>query len=347
MSVSYSVAVIIPCWNCAQYIGGMLQCLFRQTLPDWKAFLIDDQSTDTTAEILQTAAVQDDRVHFVRRGRLPKGAQTCRNIGFELSQGAKYVIFFDADDLIAPYCLEQRVRFIDNHPDLDFGVFLSKSFVHNPNEIENATLFGFPYTGLDDLQRLLRRTHPFVIWSNIYRRSSLVRANIHWDERILSLQDSDFNLQTFHQHLRYDYDRNCRIDYFYRTWHNNECTSRKIASAEHKESHLLFLEKLYTFLSEEQKHRCRLELDDYWLWFIEKYYDDPSFVSRILDLSWVKHRLWFRIRIRLYCMLKCRNRSGKKYLFPRLNSYREGFDAEYVRYQHLLLTKTRLDIDLH
>lgn len=315
----------------------MIECLQRQTYQGWKAFLVDDHSTDNTVPIIQSFSVQDSRINLVIRDRPPKGAQTCRNIGFELSQGAEYVVFFDADDLVAPYCLEQRIRFMEMRPDLDFGVFLSKKFINNPDELRDVTLFGFRYAGLSDLQRLLRRTHPFVIWSNIYRRSALIRAGIVWDERILSLQDSDFNMQSFKKQLNYDYDDDCRIDYYYRASGLVSHTYRKIGTSDHKESHLILLDKFYHSLSEKQKKECRFELDDYVLYFIEMFYKDSVFVSRILRLLWTKNRLWFRFRVRIYCLLKRMNRCGKKVLFPKLNSYRKIYDVEYRQYQKQLL----------
>lgn len=310
-----------------------------QTFQSWRAFIVDDSSTDNTTRIVNIFSKQDPRITLVHRNRSPKGAQTCRNIGFELSEGAEYVVFLDADDLIAPYCLEQRVLFMDAHQDLDFGVFLSKSFFNHPNEVRQCTLFGFRFEGLNDLKRLLRRTHPFVIWSNMYRRTALVRTGIRWDERILSLQDSDFNLQTFQKQLKYDYDDDCQIDYFYRTSVDTTHTFQKIGSAEHKESHLIFLDKLYNFLSERQRKECRLELDDYLLYFIEMLFNDKEFVTQLLNMDWIKSRYWFRLRVRLYCFLKKNNRCGKRVLFPLLNSFRQKFDIEYRDYQNQLLTE--------
>ena len=109
----YTLAVVIPCWNCEQYIGALLDCLLSQTLLDWKAFLIDDWCEDGTAGIIKSYEAKDARIRYYKRDREPKGAQTCRNIGFGLTEGAKYVVFFDSDDLIAPYCFEQRVLAMD------------------------------------------------------------------------------------------------------------------------------------------------------------------------------------------------------------------------------------------
>lgn len=334
----YKVAIVIPCWNCEQYIGELLTSLQNQTFHQWEAFFVDDCSTDNTAFFIKQFSAHDTRFHYVLRPRLPKGAQTCRNVGFELSSNAEYVIFLDADDLIAPYCLEQRVSYMDSRPDLDFGVFMAKSFIERPLEINDSLLFGFKYPAIDDLRRLLRRSHPFVVCTNIYRKASIDKSGIRWDEELLSLQDSDFNLQSFQKNLKYDYAENNRIDYFYRTWHSSESTSRKIASGAHKKSHLYFLNKLYYTLSPEKKTRYKLEIEDYILYFVEKFVCDRDFISRLLHSKWTRNRLWFRVKVRLYCVLKRNGRSGKRWLFPSLYSFRTKDDLEYRKYQDTLLT---------
>lgn len=337
---NYTLAVIIPCWNCESYIGEMLDGLLNQSFTDWKAFLVDDGCTDGSYSIINEYSSRDERIHYYLRDREPKGAQTCRNIGFDLSVGAEYVIFFDADDLIAPYCFKQRVQFMETRNNLDFGVFLGKSFVNDPKEVDRSLLFGFRFDdGVDDIQRLLRRTHPFVVWNNIYRRSALLRVRLTWDESLLSIQDSDFNLQAIVSGLTYDYCEDGQIDYYYRTWHSSECTSRKIFTDAHKKSHLYFINKLYHSLSQEQINKYRVDIDDYLFYFIEMFIDDRLFINKLLHLNWLRRRSWFCLKVRAYCFLKRHNRNGKRWLFPTLYNYRKEYDKKYREYRTELLNR--------
>ena len=160
----------------------MLDSIIVQTYRNWVAYCIDDRSTDNTAQVIKEYSNKDSRIVYFERNREPKGAQTCRNIGFELSSMAKYVIWFDSDDIIAPYCLEQRVCFMEDNPDIDFGVFKAKSFYESIDEMDCQALFGFPHDNHDDLKRFLSRNLPFVVWNNIYRRSALLRVRLTWDE---------------------------------------------------------------------------------------------------------------------------------------------------------------------
>ena len=167
----------------------------------------------------------------------------------------------------------------------------------------------------------------------------MIQANLKWDERLLSLQDSDFNIQAIQRGLRYDFDDNSRIDYFYRTWHNTGSTSRHIFSDAHKKSHLLFIEKLYHSLSKEQVKKYKIEIDDYLFYFIERFLNDQHFLSALLQLDGIRQRFLFCLKVRAYCMLKRNKRNGKKWLFPALYSYRREYDLQYREYQQVLLGK--------
>ena len=121
MSLQSKIAIVIPCWNCEKEITELLDSIILQTYEDWQVICVDDQSTDKTLKVLKEYSKNDNRINYLVRSRLPKGAQTCRNIGLEYSKDSKYICFFDSDDIIAPYCLEQRIRYMEQHPDLDFA----------------------------------------------------------------------------------------------------------------------------------------------------------------------------------------------------------------------------------
>lgn len=57
------------------------------------SLLIDDHSTDNTAVVVKGFSKKDQRIAYHLRNRLPKGAQTCRNMGLSLASDSEYVIF--------------------------------------------------------------------------------------------------------------------------------------------------------------------------------------------------------------------------------------------------------------
>lgn len=122
------VSVIIPVFNRAIMIKDTLNSLLAQTYQDWECILIDDGSTDNIDDVLKKYIENDNRFQFYKRpSKNLKGPSSCRNIGLEKAKG-EYVIFLDSDDILAPFCLKERVKAFDKYKDFDFLVFYMKMF---------------------------------------------------------------------------------------------------------------------------------------------------------------------------------------------------------------------------
>lgn len=103
------VSIIIPTYNRALLIGETLDSVLAQTYQKWECILVDDGSTDTTIEILKKYSERDTRIQFYSRPKHRlKGANACRNYGFEVSNG-DYIQWFDSDDLMHPEKIKQKV----------------------------------------------------------------------------------------------------------------------------------------------------------------------------------------------------------------------------------------------
>jgi glycosyltransferase involved in cell wall biosynthesis len=101
-----SVSVIIPAYNVESYIEQCLDSILAQTLRDFELIVVDDGSTDATADILQRYASRDERVSVVQQQN--KFAGAARNAGMERAHG-KYLSFIDADDFVEPHFFEKMV----------------------------------------------------------------------------------------------------------------------------------------------------------------------------------------------------------------------------------------------
>ena len=295
------LAVVVPCWNCQASIRELLNSIVAQSFEDYRVFCIDDRSTDETLSVLTEYANKYPNIRCVQRDRLPKGAQTCRNMGFDLSEGAEYVIWLDSDDLIAPYCFEQRVSYMDSHQELDFGVFPAKTFTKDVSETEGIGIYGYPFFA-DSLEAMLSWTLPMVGWTNIYRKSSIVRFRHKWDERILSLQDSDFNIQSVLKGMKYDFavKEGAKMDYFYRVNEKQSTISKKICTKEHYESHLyLFSKTMDSFSPEREKKYLKYMIVNSLL-FANIFKNDKDCFNRFLNLPWIRKHRVLRIRYQLW-----------------------------------------------
>lgn len=104
------VSIIIPTYNRAHLIGETLQSVLAQTYKNWECIIVDDGSTDHTAEVVQTYLDRDPRFQYYHRPQnRPKGANTCRNYGFEVSSG-EFINWFDSDDLMVKTKIEEQLN---------------------------------------------------------------------------------------------------------------------------------------------------------------------------------------------------------------------------------------------
>ncbi|WP_289021501.1 glycosyltransferase family 2 protein [uncultured Salegentibacter sp.] len=117
---NFLVSVIIPTYNRGHLIKDSVESVLNQTYENWELIIVDDGSTDNTKEVLK-AYEMDQRISYVHRpSSYPKGANACRNYGFEISKG-DYVKWLDSDDLLTENCLEEQLHNIQqNNAHVDF-----------------------------------------------------------------------------------------------------------------------------------------------------------------------------------------------------------------------------------
>lgn len=94
------VSIIIPTFNRAHLIEETLDSVLAQTYTNWECIIVDDGSNDGTDKLLTAYCKRDSRFQYHHRpSDRPKGANACRNYGFELSKG-EFINWFDDDDLM-------------------------------------------------------------------------------------------------------------------------------------------------------------------------------------------------------------------------------------------------------
>lgn len=252
------LSIVMPCFNHSELISQMIDSILANDYNDWELLAVDDGSEANHLAVLNNYEARDARIHVIKRDRLPKGAPTCRNIGFNMAQG-EYIIFFDSDDYITPTCLSTRVREIAQRPDLDFMVFPSATY-ENGSFCPTPTSPACGYKVYKNAKAMFaRRRLPFFVVNNIWRTSSLRNHGITWDERLLSLQDADFNIQALLRNLKFDYAY-VLPDYGYRIAGNVQSVSKKMRSEEHRKSSLYALDRFYREYQSAEGHRYDFSL---------------------------------------------------------------------------------------
>jgi len=110
MSSAPSVSVIIPTFNCAQYIATAVDSVLAQETVDFEVLVVDDGSTDATGEILERYGA---RIQYLYQPN--SGVSVARNRGLAASRG-RYVAFLDSDDAWHRNKLERQLQALENSP---------------------------------------------------------------------------------------------------------------------------------------------------------------------------------------------------------------------------------------
>lgn len=105
------VSVIMPPYNCAKYISQSIDTVIAQTVTDWEIQIVDDCSTDNTAEVLKPYLNQFSNIHYHRLDK-NSGPAIARTEAIKRSTG-KYLAFLDSDDLWYPDKLEKQIAFME------------------------------------------------------------------------------------------------------------------------------------------------------------------------------------------------------------------------------------------
>lgn len=225
------VSVVIPSKNRAGLLCEAIDSLLAQTYPNWEAVVVDDGSTDDSVAVATARYAGDPRVHIRLREGERGGAPVCRNQGFAASRG-KYVIFLDSDDILAPFCLAQRVPVMEADPSLAFATYPAELFAETPGDL--AVMWNVLGAPEDDLRRFLCWDTPWQTTGPIWTRWAAEQLG-GWDESLPSWQDAEWHVRSLLRGWRYvAVDR--RDHYVRRSARSKDNISRQDSRPDHLEN---------------------------------------------------------------------------------------------------------------
>ena len=181
-----SVSVIIPVYNYARFVAAAIESVKQQDYPHIEIIVIDDGSTDDTAQIL--SKISD--ITYVRQENL--GLSAARNHGIRLARG-KYLQFLDADDLLGVTSIRKRVDFLEQNPDKSAVICRSAYFSDRAYSERFAVLhkeWRQPDPSHVDVALCyfnIAPPHAFLI-----RKSIVDAASLRFDPRLRACEDYDF-----------------------------------------------------------------------------------------------------------------------------------------------------------
>lgn len=205
----------MPCYNAATHLPRSVASVRSQGFADWELIVVDDGSTDGSADVLRALAYEDRRIRTVFQANA--GAAIARNRGLQLAQG-RYTAFLDADDTWHPDFLAEMVGALESHPEAglaycgwqNIGLGGGRDDPYVPPDYEAG-----------DKTATLLRSCPWPIHGAL-TRSELIRQAGGFDEHLRSCMDYDLwlRLGTTHRLVRVE-----RVLAFYHHYGGTQITA--------------------------------------------------------------------------------------------------------------------------
>lgn len=193
---SLFVSFILPIYNVKDYLRRCIDSIVAQPFGEYEILLVDDGSTDGSAELCDCIAAENPRIRALHK--VNGGLSSARNHGLRFAKG-RYVFFVDSDDYLTDGAASCITGALNGKNDIDILKFdyigRSSSSEHTVTSIAPVGLF----TGKskDELIRMaLANEHSFVLsaWSHIYRRDFLLENDLTFvSERNIGNEDYLFN----------------------------------------------------------------------------------------------------------------------------------------------------------
>lgn len=190
--MSKLVSIVLPVYNGSKYLRESIESVIAQTYTNWELLIVDDCSTDETAEISNEYVKKDSRIKYYLNEvnlRLPRNL----NKGFSLAQG-DYLTWTSDDNNFRPTALEKMVNALESDKEAQFAYASCRIIDDNGKEIEyimvndngkNSIVGGNPvgacflytrkvYETVGDYNHELILVEDFDYWQRIFMKFKVV-----------------------------------------------------------------------------------------------------------------------------------------------------------------------------
>ena len=250
------VSIIVPIFNVEKYLEKCLDTLIGQTYENIEIILIDDGSTDKSAEICDKYALKDKRVRVIHK--INGGVSAARNDALQQANG-QLIMFVDSDDWINSETCETAVSTMqESGADVVMWTYISEN---NGNQSPKI-IFGSDtiFEGTNVKEKLHRRLFGLTgeelanpeladslcpVWGKLYKKELILDNNISFVDlsEIGTYEDGVFNIEVFSQVEKAVYLNKCF--YHYRKENSSSVTSGYRKDLFEKWQHLFDLMQEY------------------------------------------------------------------------------------------------------
>ena len=179
------VSVVIPAYNCCEYIGAAIDSALEQDYLNIEIIVVDDGSIDETSKVLEGYGT---RITVVSQEN--SGVSAARNVGIEKSRG-DIVAFLDADDKWEKEKISTQVKCFMEHPDVSL-VYTNRSIVNNENykiELPEVKSVQGEISRVDDFGPIFLT--PFLQTSSVAVTKKVLKEVGGFDVRMGAAEDID------------------------------------------------------------------------------------------------------------------------------------------------------------
>lgn len=188
-----TVSVIVPAYNVQKYISEALQSLVCQTWQSFEVLIVNDGSTDGTAEAVEPWCQRDPRFHLLSKPN--GGLASSRNWGIRHARG-EFIALLDADDRYLPQKLATHVEILQHHSEVGIVYSVSR-IIRDDGRPTWLTLSGRPIHS-DPLLAMLCKNFIGHGSNAIFRRALFDQIG-GFNESLRSCEDLDFWLKVAEQ----------------------------------------------------------------------------------------------------------------------------------------------------
>jgi glycosyltransferase EpsH len=207
------ISIIVPVYNCENYLDECIQSVLHQTYSNWELILINDGSKDKSLQICKKYSEVDPRVKYIDTPN--QGVSKARNLGIEAAKG-EFLMFIDSDDWIDNNTLalsleKQRLTQCD--------VVLFSYYKSNEGKLVRDPYLKSNHQELTSTEKIRHRVVGFssgkinnpvktdafnTPWAKLYKQA--VVGDIRFiDRSLVGMEDVLFNIQVFNNAFTFSF----------------------------------------------------------------------------------------------------------------------------------------------
>ena len=192
MNTAPFFSIIVPTYNQAQYLGEALDSIIGQTDADWEAVIVNDGSTDGTADILETYAQKESRFRIIHQKN--GGTGSALNTALKEAKG-QWVCWLSSDDVFEINKLQIHRKWINDYPDYKFFFSQCRQLVGTSGKIVNSNFSSDKAIPPIELQIIEMFKKNYVAGNSIcISRESWIKTGF-FNEQLRYAQDYDMWLR--------------------------------------------------------------------------------------------------------------------------------------------------------